>query len=181
MIEEWRPIDGFQSYEVSSLGRVRRSVRGKTIGEIGHVLKSWLSAGYPTVCLVGLGKKEKHSVHVLVCRAFHGPKPSLRHEVAHNNGIKTDCSKINLRWALRAENHADKLIHGTDNRGEKHGMAKLTDSDADVIRNYPKGRGTGSFLAKRFGVASSLVSMIRNGKIRNYPKPLEINESDIPF
>ena len=177
MIEEWRPIPGFPSYEVSSFGCVRRSMDGVTGAKAGKILKPFRSSsgkGYPTVTLCVDGKKLKRTVHALVCTVFHGNKPSDNHEVAHGNGNKLDCSKGNLRWALRFENHADKLIHGTDNRGQKHGMSKLSNEDADVIRNYPKGRGTGIFLARQFGVSDSLISMIRNGKIRDYSNPSTI-------
>lgn len=171
MTEQWRSTARFDAYEVSSLGRVRRRRAGKTGAKVGHVLKPWRSAsgdGYLTVTLCASGKKSKQAVHILVCTAFHGEKPSPLHEVAHKNGRKLDCSESNVRWALRAENHADKIGHGTDNRGQKHGMARLTDEAARIIKDHPRGRGTGVELALKFGVSQSLISMVRSGKVRSY-------------
>lgn len=44
-------------------------------------------------------------------------------------------TKRHLRWATPKENAADRLIHGTDNRGTKNNMAKLTDDEVCQIRD----------------------------------------------
>ena len=174
MTEEWRIIDGFYSYEISDLGRVRRRTyvgRNTVAGAILKLFRSASGRGYPTITLCKPGTKRKVGVHVLVCTAFHGPAPSPFHEVAHGNGDKTDCRKDNLRWATKAENSADKLLHGSDNRGQKHGASKLSDADAEFIRRQPRHRGPGRALAARFGVSESLICMIRTGRVRSFPTP----------
>ncbi len=51
-------------------------------------------------------------IHKAVCRAFHGPAPTARHEVAHNDGDRRNNGEDNLRWATRKENAIDATIHG---------------------------------------------------------------------
>jgi hypothetical protein len=53
------------------------------------------------------------------------------------------------------------IDHGTRVRGERHGMAKLTDELARQIK-YAEGNNTQ--VALRFGVARQTARDIRNGK-----------------
>lgn len=73
----------------------------------------------------------------IICEAAHGPKPSPDHESAHSCGRGSSgcCSPIHLRWATKEENEADKILHGTTNRGEANGHAKLTVDQVRKIRS----------------------------------------------
>jgi hypothetical protein len=75
-------------------------------------------------------------VHVMVCETFHGPRPDGM-EVAHRNGNKLDCSAANLRWATTKVNAAERVLHGTQARGEQHGAARLTEEAVRDIRSSP--------------------------------------------
>lgn len=121
--EEWRGIDGWPGYEVSSMGQVRSITRvvtrsdGKRRTYLGRVLKSALGkrAGYRYVALSDIthGKEQRAiPVHRLVALAFLGPQPSGKHEVAHNDGVAANNRADNLRWATRKENSIDTLLHG---------------------------------------------------------------------
>lgn len=91
-------------------------------------------------------------VHRLVAEAFI-PNPEGKPDVAHNNGNGLDNRVENLRWATESENMADKVLHGTHCRGEKHGGAKLTDAEVMAIR-YCRKQGSGvDSLANIFGVS----------------------------
>lgn len=123
---DWRPTAGFEGYQVNEAGDVRRTKQSAGT-RAGTILKANLdSRGYPSVSLWVNGRRHAAKIHRLVAEAFHGPRPSPLHEVAHNNGDPTDNRAANLRWATRAENHADKIQHGTHNRGHRHGLSKLT-------------------------------------------------------
>lgn len=58
----------------------------------------------------------------LACEAINGPPPTPEHEAAHNcgKGHEGCVNPLHVRWATRTENFADKLIHGTSNRGARH-------------------------------------------------------------
>lgn len=165
MTEIWKPTPGFDKYEVSDLGRIRLVV-AQNNRPAGHIMKSRPeSNGYWTL---GLSRPEGRKgclVHRLVCAAFHGPAPSPLHEAAHGDGNKDNNTPGNLRWATKAENQRDRLAHGTDSRGERHPMVKLTEADVAAIRREPRLRGSGRSLARTFGVTPAAISAIRNGKL----------------
>jgi len=155
--EEWRDVLGFEAYyDVSSHGRVRRK-------ETGRILRPWIAgSGYYYVELRGVNRRKRVTVHILVAEAFHGPRPSPRHEVAHWDGIATHNCADNLRWATHAENVHDQQRHGTLHtpimRGADHPRAKLTAEDVICIREaYCGRRGQLTELARTHGVHSSTI------------------------
>lgn len=164
MNEEWRQITGYTDYEVSRLGRVRRSV-DRHNSKAGRILKATPDdSGYPRVALyrpLG-GKRQKlEAVHRLVCLTFQGPPPTPLHEVAHEDGIRSNCKNDNLRWATKKENHADKKRHGTQQIGVKNPNAQLRPQIVAAIRAmYRKGKFGLSRTAKHFGVGKGTVHQI---------------------
>lgn len=100
-------------------------------------------------------------VHRYVCTQVHGLPAPEQTDCAHSCGHKRCLNPRHLRWATRRENSADMIDHGTRVRGERHGMAKLTDELARQIK-YAEGNNTQ--VALRFGVARQTARDIRNGK-----------------
>lgn len=98
-----------------------------------------------------------------------GPPPASRMEAAHQPLIchRRECvSPAHLRWATRGENKDDELIDGTRNRGERHGMSKLTNAEVDEIRSS---RGIKQKdLAERYGVSVATISLIVRNKSRRH-------------
>lgn len=145
MTEEWRPVVGFEGlYEVSDLGRVRslertvwsRTKTGDPLPRIqpAHILaQSPHRAGYRMAHLYKEGKRTARTVHTLVADAFLGPCPDGQ-EVAHNDGVRSHNALVNLRHDTRSGNHADKVAHGTHNRGERHPLRKLTEPEVRAVR-----------------------------------------------
>lgn len=112
MVEEWREVVGYEGeYIVSNLGRVRSLPGGKRHGKL---LKQALS-GYPgnQYLHVGFRGTDTKAVHVLVARAFLGPRPE-KLDVCHNNGDRLDNRLDNLRYGTRKENMTDRDEHGTN-------------------------------------------------------------------
>lgn len=99
----------------------------------------------------------------IVCEHFNGPRPSEAHEVAHScgRGHEGCVAASHLRWATHSENEADRIIHGTSNRGERHGMARLAEAQVRAIRSMAR-RVRQEDLAKQFGISPSQVSRIIN-------------------
>lgn len=62
------------------------------------------------------------------------------------------------------DNTDDKVSKGRQLRGDSHNMSKLTEDEITAIREFPKFRGAGVILAKRYDVTPSMISYIRNGK-----------------
>lgn len=109
------------------------------------------------------GRSTKPSRYM--CQLAHGNPPSSAHHAAHTCG-KGHLGCVNprhLMWKTPAENQADRLIHGTDIRGEKHGNSKLTRVQAMTIIRV-RGRVSQRQLAKRYGVAQSTIHAVQSGQ-----------------
>lgn len=162
----WKPIDGFSAFEVSDEGEVRRIIaakRGKGCGTpLPYLLRPYEgNRGYWYYVLNQGTKRTSVAAHTLVCAAFHGPKPSHSHQVAHYDGSKKNNSPTNLRWTLPQGNQDDKERHGRVPRGEKQGNAKIKVPSVKFIR---KAYATGAFkeqeLADAFGMTQAAISLI---------------------
>lgn len=165
MSEVWRALERFPRIEISSEGRVRLVKSGHGF-RAGHILRTRPnSQGYPRIRQRIDGKNKEVLVHILVCEAFHGPKPTPRHECAHNNGNPLDCSASNLRWATHRENEADKIRHGTANRGERASTAKYSTEVIRAVRNSTERQCD---IARRYGMSAAHVCMIKSGQTRAY-------------
>jgi|SRR6185437_4042027 len=137
--EKWLPIVGYEGiYEISNWGNIRsldrvsfglkrQTVHGRAIspGVVGK--------GYWGVNLWKDGKCKKGYLHQMVLLAFVGPRPACM-DACHNDGDKRNNRLENLRWDTKANNHADKLKHGTILNGEKARAAKLTANQVFGIR-----------------------------------------------
>ena len=165
--ERWLPVVGFEGlYSVSDRGRVRSEARivVKTNGVRQpwpeHMLKPHADPiGRLTVRLGG--GQPTTRVHRIVLEAFVGPPPAGL-ECCHNNGNASDNRLANLRYDTHAENNRDRIYHGTSNRGERHGMAKLTDI---AVLEIAKSTTSQRVTAQLHGVHQVTVSEIRLGKI----------------
>lgn len=133
--ERWLPVVDWEGwYEVSDLGRVRRSRPGHGTRP-GRTLK--ISADkdhYPSVRLSRPGRRSPTAeVHVLVLRAFQGPCPPGM-EARHLNGDKRDARASNLEWNTRLVNAGDRIAHGTVLRGERCPWARLDSATVRLVR-----------------------------------------------
>lgn len=104
-----------------------------------------------------------------LCEEVNGPPPTPKHEAAHScgNGHEGCVTKRHLEWKTPSENQADKLTHGTHNRGERQGASKLTETQAREILAF-KGKETQRSIAERFGVSRTAVSQIHCGRNWNW-------------
>lgn len=118
--EEWRDVVGFEGwYEVSDLGRVRRSRPG-TATRPGRILKPTKdSGGYQHLELCREGIRTTRLVHVLVSGAFLGPCPA-GFEIDHVNGDKADNRPSKLEYVPHRLNVA-RAIRRHLSRGRKWG------------------------------------------------------------
>lgn len=111
----------------------------------------------------GYGSTGAGTPHRAVCMLANGQPPSSAHQAAHSCGTKLCVNPAHLRWATRAENEADKISHGTANRGERNGHRKLSVPDVWQIRRLA-GRLLQREIGDLFGINRSAVSSIISRK-----------------
>jgi hypothetical protein len=130
---------------------------GRIQGPSGRWYKPAVSGGRPHPHFQYCGRTL--AVHVVVCTAFHGSRPSPVHQAAHRNGVPTDNRAANIRWATPKENQADRERHGT--RG-----VKIDSGQAREIRIYWE-HGTFSIdqMAAGYGITEVMVRKIVGRKI----------------
>lgn len=159
-LDEITPYPADPRYGVTRDGRAFRIVRAKFGRPVPSELRPWRSRGYPYVSLSG---NKKIAVHAMVAETFLEARPQGR-EVAHGDGVRHHNADRNLRWATRRQNLADRLLHGTDNRGERHGCAKLTGPDVIAIRRRRGAGERNGALAAEFGVTPATICDITHGR-----------------
>lgn len=123
------------------------------------------SDDYPSVQVIEQSRKRTKAIHLLVCLAWHGAKPTPVHEVRHLDGRRINSMPTNLCWGTQAENEADKKRHGTAVLGSRHGVAKLNEEAVRILRiAIPQGLWNPVDAAKVFGVDPSVIRAVTAGK-----------------
>lgn len=114
--------------------------------------------------LNGYGQAENGVASRIMCEEAHGPAPSSDHHAAHScgNGQLGCMNPRHLSWKTRAENEADKRIHGTSPQGERHPRSRLTVEQVRYIRDRTD-LSTGK-LSRELGVTKTHVVSIRHRK-----------------
>jgi hypothetical protein len=156
MVEEWRPVPGYEGlYEGSTTGSVA-SLRDKHGNSRRKILKQFINEdGYWVVNLCGGGKRKSWLVHRLVAKTFL-PNPHGYSFVCHRDDSRQDNRSDNLYWGTDQMNKDDAVRHGLMERGERRYNVKLTEVDVREIRRLradaPK-KWTYKMLTNRFGVS----------------------------
>ena len=162
--ERWNQIQGYEGiYEISDLGRVRRSRPGQGT-MAGKVLKIRRNKeGYHQVVLYDNGA-HSYRTATLVASTFISDRPEGL-EVNHIDGDKDNNRADNLEYVTKSENtlHAFRLGLRKPTIGELHGMAKLTLDNVREIRRL-FGKMTQVSMARIFGVSTAQISRIKTGK-----------------
>lgn len=170
--EVWKAISGHPGYEVSNFGRARSYwIRGHSkMRQEPHILKPAFPRGYPAIGMNGgrggHRRGKLYDLHVLAIMAFSPLTPAQREGLVcrHVDGRKRNTHISNLKWATEVENARDKRLHGTNNHGERHGLSRLSDSRAVLVRERLAAGETGADLAREHGVSQATISHLKNGR-----------------
>ena len=149
-MEEWRTIDGFENYEISSLGNVRSE--NKDMVRLQHKRN-----GYLAVNLYNKGMSQL-LVHRLVAVAFL-QNPDGLPQVNHKDGNKLNNAVENLEWCTAKGNMTHAYATGLShcwNKG-KHGIY----TNETLCRMSEAKRG------KYFGVRRAINQYALDGTLLN--------------
>lgn len=166
--EEWRYVIEFENiYEVPNIGRVCR-IRPYRGMYAGRIVEPSIRRGYPFVTLRDGQRKKQINVHLLVAKAFIGPRPD-GFQVNHKDGIKLNRRVSNLEYVTPSENCIHALATGLASnkcphpasRGEMNNRARLT--VAKVVRMrllYDNGFTNRAALGRLFHVGRTTVGNV---------------------
>lgn len=170
----WLPIIGWEGiYEISDHGNVR-SVDRAIFTRTGRrryrgvdIALTLSPRGYYVFGAKCPGRKALIKVHRAVCEAFHGPAPTPLHEVAHNDGDRSNNRAENLRWATRQENSLDRVRHGTESKPR----ATTERQALEIIARLNNGE-TQRGIAAQLGLSRSAVDNISRARSWKQLHPL---------
>lgn len=117
-------------------------------------------AGYGVLRIKG----RKILAHRYICELAHGDAPTPFLHAAHNCG-RGGFGCVNpqhLEWKTVRENALDRLVHGTQTRGEGQHKSKLTEENVREIRRL-LGTMLHREIAELFGVGRPSISDIARG------------------
>lgn len=189
-VEEWRDIDGYEgTYKVSNYGRIK-SYRNSRKGYIltpGCNKFEYLQAHLIDDEL----KNHTASISRIVAQAFI-PNPNGYPEVNHKSGNKNDNRVENLEWCTRSQNmlHMHRELYPDITKGEKNGMAVITEKEALEIYNLAiKEEYTLKEIGDMYGISLCTVSEIKTGRkwshvthkkfIKNLHKGSKLTDEDV--
>ena len=155
MNEEWKPIKGFEKWQISNHGRVKSP---------NKILKPFFDQR--KYYMVDLGKTKR--VHRLVAEHFI-PNPQNKPQVNHKDGNKLNNHIDNLEWVTNQENmtHACKkgLYDKNKAKGEINGNSKLKiETVKEIKRLLKEGKISQRQISIRIGVSPGAINQIKQGK-----------------
>lgn len=162
---EWRVVPGFEAYEVSEYGHLRRIRPYRRHKQVGYILKQKRHQGGYFYYDVSMdGRYRRLYVQRAVAFAFLGEPPFPKAQAAHKNGNKADNHYGNIYWATHYENAQDNIRHGVTNAGEKSPTSKLTWKIVEEIRQiYFSSLIPYAVLAEKYGVSQECVREVLQG------------------
>lgn len=116
------------------------------------------AGGYGSLTHLGV----KQSASRLMCSLVHGDRDES-FDARHKCANKACCNPSHLEWGSRSENMRDKARDGTDNRGTKNPLSRLTDSQVREIYGLRGGMSQRQ-IASKFGVSQRTVFSILHGE-----------------
>ena len=154
-MEEWRPIEGYEYYEVSNLGRVRSWIDNRWRRRSSPKVLSphRLTKGYLGVSLSSAPNVSKTiKVHRLVAKAFI-PNPDNLPMVNHKDENKTNNCVSNLEWITPKDN----CNYGTRNERQGLGHSKPIEQ-YDLEGNFIKEWDSAAQIERDLGFNHSNIS-----------------------
>lgn len=177
-MNEWRPIPGYDGYEVTADGRVRNAKSGRELKPRLNRIKG----RHQCYMVVGLSvprrpeerttgprggrtvKQASPGVHRLVAMAFI-PNPDNLPEVNHRDFNRTNNVASNLEWTTKQQNvdHAHAQGHYESSWCKQRRQRLTPDQVLELLTDHQAGMRPGA-LAKKYEIGENMVFRITSGR-----------------
>ncbi|MCP3033588.1 NUMOD4 motif-containing HNH endonuclease [Halobacillus sp. A1] len=139
-VGEWKEVDGFPNYLVSTEGEVINKTTVKRMNQhVNH-------GGYKYVNLSHKGKAKQQLVHRLVATAFI-PNPDNKAVVNHIDADRGNPKKSNLEWVTHKEN-SEHMVNSF--RSPNQMMAILLNKKGEEIALFPSNKRCIEYIFNRY-------------------------------
>ena len=163
-----KQIPGYEgSYSVTDEGGVYSDKKTQAMpnGGVKQFAERLLSQkelrlGYWMVTLYKNGVRNDVFVHRIVCTVFNGPAPTMKHQVNHKDGDKSNNRSENLEWLTAAEN----IQHSFSELGRKQKTKQIIGIDPKtglVAYKFDSLQGV-----KSLGISPTNVSACLHGRLK---------------
>lgn len=169
-----KQVPGFPDYWATPDGKVySRFGKGRPKDGVKHQLPEGMvreliggthKFGYRQIMLHRSGKRHSRLAQIVILETFVSPRPKGA-VCRHLDGNPKNNALCNLAWGTTLENIQDKLRHGTQERGESHHGAKLTEAKVKEIRKMLKDGHKQKDIAMKFRVTRSAIGGISTRKL----------------
>lgn len=126
-MELFKDIEGFENYQISTLGRVWSKSRHKIMSVGNHKSNS----GYIQVMLYKDGKYHWKYIHRMVAKAFL-ENPTILRTVNHKDGNKLNNKVDNLEWASDEQQQRHAFLIGL----KHYGIALTEEEIFDIYKMF---------------------------------------------
>lgn len=168
---QWKflKLDGVidRRYKISNEGEVFNVKKGVLVTKNRAYKRSpYNGSDYMRVQING----KQHRLHRIVCETFHGPAPAGKDIVLHNDEVKDNNNKDNLKWGSLSENSQDFLA-------SRNGVApRYTEAKIRRVKKLINKGYTNDRVATMTKVGDSTVSLVKLGRSRRSVLPLTIQQ-----
>lgn len=162
---QWRTLDEFPNYEISTFGLIRRHNPGlnKKFHLVGKILKPYLIEGvYPEVELSNSTGQHRRKVHILLAQTFLDKRPERGELVRHLDHRPQVPTAWSVGWGTLEDNVSDRdyhrLIHALQDPSDE-----LLNCAALLIEMQLNGLN-GKEASKKWDVHYSKISKLKNAQ-----------------
>jgi hypothetical protein len=151
MEEQWKQIQDFPNYNISSFGNVKNNLTDK-------LLKPCLKSGYYHISLTNNKIRKIFKIHRLVASEFLD-NPDNKSDVNHKDKNKLNNSINNLEWMTRKENNQHKSIGLFYSSNKNKPIMRLDKYTGEILQIYNSIEDAGFW-----AIQNSLTKNLHNGR-----------------
>jgi hypothetical protein len=186
-MENIKEIPGFPGYFASFAGNIISTKKGKPKILKGRPLKTTRNGvkskrhlPYLVVALYVNGKPAQQYIHILIAKLFKS-NPNNLSQVNHLDGDVQNNYSENLEWSSASSNvkYSIEKFGRNERRGKDNNKTKLSQEQADKIRELYTTVKSQRKLAKMFNVVQNTIRLILKNRTHMQKETIRFHQGDV--